>query len=1119
MKIFYFFLWGLFISLVTHAQTIPAGENISLDQQLSNVSQTSVTSGIIYERVLSSANLYNFNKVSTFNTANFPYFKQALSEMRRASNNTKFISLDAFKNLVSVNKIQNEVDVAILNTQFHILNYNEDNPSAGGLTYDTLTNKFASIPGQVPFYMLHNTVIAPTKDYVSGTQVLYKLRNDLFFKNGTKTIKTLKANFGDGVIRTIINNSKLTNINIAIQYTTSGEKVSRFDVTYNDNSILTTYGKIYFQYIPLKSSIITNSQFSSCSVTDTLRQDFVLQADIPFTGYKAGDPTIKAKIDYRVYYAYVHTDKKIRKPIIIIDGFDPGDKRKIDDCDCENIPSCAAYNTTPEGVFSAQKHRSILDLMEYYDGANKEKLLNKLRLEGYDVIIVNHPTYTTTNLQNGQTVSIDGGAYYIESNAMALIKLLQQTKTLLLANGSANDIAVVAPSMAGQISRYALSYMEKKFAETGLISWKHNTYLWISIDSPHLGANIPLGVQSLLYLLKEAEIEGASEFYDKMLGSPAAQQQLIEFHNPGQNYNTVNQDFLNAQTTSQNMPYNRGNVFFQQHYNNQNSNGLSGSSGWPQNLRKIALANGSLTGSKQTQQIDGSLFIPYANDGEKVFNLRGFQRVNLNFGIFSITFRVHIASLESHYMHSYGTYARIARFKKGFKDKTTNAPNINPRGCMDNIPGGYFDSQALVSDQATSQDPIPGVSYTDPTNWSLNNFISFENIFKTISELLGGSEWYRHEYNPIHSHIPSFSALGHLQPNQNWANPLNTNLTCSSNKLTPFDSYFGLEKNTRHTSFTKESVDWLLKELASNPQAPSFPIQETTFTGPNAFCTSATYSFPDICKIPSVVTTWTVSNNLQITSQSAYSVTVNKISNGSGYIKATFQNGQTITKNVWVGVPEFKEFYFYGGTFPTLCIAPIDPLITSLPSHKVKAIFNGMSSSEIAINTNWQWQTGNSLIMINGTKDIRTICPIDIGFSSFKVRAKNACGWSEWHEISPFEITLPPANLKSKSASINNINPNQENTYKEYRNFTNTYIVYPNPSSDVVNIDLSDQSNKPGTDTKISGELFDFMMQSKVKIKIANNKATFSVQGLSKGIYFLKVYINEQVESHQIVIE
>ena len=60
-------------------------------------------------------------------------------------------------------------------------------------------------------------------------------------------------------------------------------------------------------------------------------------------------------------------------------------------------------------------------------------------------------------------------------------------------------------------------------------------------------------------------------------------------------------------------------------------------------------------------------------------------------------------------------------------------------------------------------------------------------------------------------------------------------------------------------------------------------------------------------------------------------------------------------------------------------------LITSLPSHKVKAIFDGMTSSEILVNSNWEWDVENNLIMINGTRDTRTICPMETGFSSFRV--------------------------------------------------------------------------------------------------------------------------------------
>lgn len=170
---------------------------------------------------------------------------------------------------------------------------------------------------------------------------------------------------------------------ITVSYTTTGEKTSTYVITFNDNSTLSTYGKIYFDY-KLNTTLTTNTTPGSCATIDPLKQDYTLQAGIPFTGYNAGDPTIKAKIDYRVFFAFAHTDRKIKKPIIILDGFDPGDKRKIEDCDCANIPNCAARNTT-NGVFDPQKHRAMKDLMEYYDPNVIEgnvDLLNKLRTEG-----------------------------------------------------------------------------------------------------------------------------------------------------------------------------------------------------------------------------------------------------------------------------------------------------------------------------------------------------------------------------------------------------------------------------------------------------------------------------------------------------------------------------------------------------------------------------------------------------------------------------------------------------------------------------------------------------------------------------------------------------------------
>lgn len=81
------------------------------------------------------------------------------------------------------------------------------------------------------------------------------------------------------------------------------------------------------------------------------------------------------------------------------------------------------------------------------------------------------------------------------------------------------------------------------------------------------------------------------------------------------------------------------------------------------------------------------------------------------------------------------------------------------------------------------------------------------------------------------------------------------------------------------------------------------------------------------------------------------------------------------------------------------------------------------------------------------------------------------------------------------------------------------YIVYPNPANNVVHIEWKDNKSKLLKDISVTGELFDLMGQSKSIVQIIDQKATFSVKGLNKGIYVLKIYINGRIESHLIAVE
>ncbi|HEV7380930.1 MAG TPA: hypothetical protein VGN64_14115, partial [Dyadobacter sp.] len=171
-----------------------------------------------------------------------------------------------------------------------------------------------------------------------------------------------------------------------------------------------------------------------------------------------------------------------------------------------------------------------------------------------------------------------GGGDFIERNAMVLVKLIQMVNQQLQFNGSNEKITIIGPSMGGLISRYALRYMEQN-------SVNHNCKLWVSFDSPHHGANIPIGLQEMLvHMGTDMGLEGPRQAVEELLFVPAARQMLIH-HYEG----TVN-----------NIP--GGSPGYRDRFV-QTMNNM----GFPQAacLRKVALNNGSKNGTSQNYPLNG----------------------------------------------------------------------------------------------------------------------------------------------------------------------------------------------------------------------------------------------------------------------------------------------------------------------------------------------------------------------------------------------------------------------------------------------------------------------------------------------------------------------------------
>ena len=261
--------------------------------------------------------------------------------------------------------------------------------------------------------------------------------------------------------------------------------------------------------VEVEKAVSMRSEYIPTLPAGACRKETVI-ADSAFEGYDEMTP-LRGQAEVNYYYRAGVDDanncvKRLSKPVIVLDGFDPTDKR---DADC-----IYRYN-----------FRYIKK-----DG-RASNFADELRLDGHDVIIVNMPCYQTGTrniiLPAGDSVEIGtlmrAGGDFVERNAMVLVKILTNIREELAAQGSKEQVVIVGPSMGGVISRYALSYMEKHGLD-------HNCRLWVSWDATHLGSVFPIGEQEFIKAMAGMGLKGAKDGINQQVNTTASKQELNHHH-------------------------------------------------------------------------------------------------------------------------------------------------------------------------------------------------------------------------------------------------------------------------------------------------------------------------------------------------------------------------------------------------------------------------------------------------------------------------------------------------------------------------------------------------------------------------------------------------------------
>ena len=171
------------------------------------------------------------------------------------------------------------------------------------------------------------------------------------------------------------------------------------------------------------------------------------------------------------------------------------------------------------------------DIYKIQDRFQRGNIEGTLRRNGYDIIYLN----------------FYNGADDIKRNADVLEQLIETVNDQKIGN---NDIIIIGESMGGLVARYALTSMENA-------SRTHNVSHFISFDTPHLGANIPVGYQKLIEDIDDLNIFSLlnisiSDVEDAMTGvnSKAAKQMLLRRLGPN-----PHADFISFQSELQNLGF------------------------------------------------------------------------------------------------------------------------------------------------------------------------------------------------------------------------------------------------------------------------------------------------------------------------------------------------------------------------------------------------------------------------------------------------------------------------------------------------------------------------------------------------------------------------------------
>lgn len=856
---------------------------------------------------------------------------------------------------------------------------------------------------------------APTKTWSKGQPSLL-FKQSLYYSNRGKTISSIKVDFADGYgLRTATYNTAVT-----AAYGSSGKYRITIQVTYTDNTVVKSYANI---------------EVSGVGVS-TARFDASPDAYQPFSATSSHSGG-----DVYIGYSSQNTSGRIKKPLIVVEGYDVSAIAPNLQRNYEYADFIAAINVpTPLYDFNSQ-----------------------LDLAAYDIVFI--------DFRNG-TDDIRRNAALVKD----VISWVNQQKA---AAGSSQQNVVLGLSMGGLVARYALADMTKQGVSTG-------TRLLLTHDSPHRGANIPIGVQYLITFLNNSQFlpqgQRITDIIPELVEAKAVseapatgQMLLLRSVLSGGTYNVVKNTFLD----------------------NEYRTMITFPSGGTQPTYKVyATSLGSQCGNA------------VLSAGTKLVDIKG--RFRLSFIILRADYYL---DLEAWALNNTNTFSTVSNIKF-YTNKTALfipigrtlfsttisinpiAGNISP---WDVVPGG---TQSTLSQAVGVPSQIPDQYF--------NLFWFLKGKLSTQINVAAGARY---------TFVPLVSALdvatidnnslagkyigGYTQYNSRASNFI-------AQEQFPRDNV--TQFNEEHIAFTPRNSNWMFNEMqgiANTLNCTSECSIDVTgsVSGPDYFCSTGSYQVGGSIPAGATVTWSATPSGIVTLVPNGNSVTVTKVPSAYGQpitLSASLGNAcgsNTIaTRTVTVGPPSV----YLGATLSSPSTGVLYGSYNEL--YNSYATLNLSSSAGYTSGT-WTIEPGGySGATIFPTNNGRSV---SINFGSnpplrsavtLNVNVSHACGTGGGKF---YFVYLGPQN----------------------------FSVTPNPASGSVRIEMSDvmEDNRPHNMRKISKPI-GFIQHVQVVDKMGNlimdrkfpdmtKMTTLDVSSLRSDLYILRVFNGLRWSGKQILVQ